>query len=415
MFGMIMLIGGISQVVSAFWAGKWSGFLLQVLVGILYVVVGFIVIDAPVGSAASLTLVIAAFLFIGGMVRIVVALVDRFTGWGWVLLNGAVTLLLGLLIYKQWPLSGLFVIGLFVGIEMIFNGWYWVMLALGLKKLPEIQCEESLDIVLCATLVIAVQRESNGEAAGGRASDWVLSAAPLPEPGVIGVQMALTMAHDVARASSSRRTRLSNASRRFARPLARDAVGRDRGVSRLAGTDPCGRRRRAVSGAVGCAGLPPVALARLPACRASVLAGVSPARRARRGVSFSREGTATTSAGWPFPGSQVGNRAMAYEFARSLLQRADGFVQRQKAIRVAMRLGMPFTTSSSAWTTSTASGGKAPRPEEGPPGSAQPPARPVRDCRRQAAGRRRQAVGGRRPGLEAAGWRLQAIDLQPPS
>ena len=141
LFGVIMLIGGISQVVSAFWAGRWSGFLLQVLVGILYVVVGFMVIDAPVASAASLTLVIAAFLFIGGMIRIVVAMAERFPGWGWVLLNGAVTLLLGLLIYKQWPLSGVFVIGLFVGIEMIFNGWYWVMLSIGLKKSPKIQCD----------------------------------------------------------------------------------------------------------------------------------------------------------------------------------------------------------------------------------------------------------------------------------
>ena len=141
MFGVIMLIGGISQVVIAFWAGRWSGFLLQVLVGILYVVVGFMVIDAPVASAASLTLVIAAFLFIGGVIRIVVAMAERFPGWGWVLLNGAVTLLLGLLIYKQWPLSGVFVIGLFVGIEMIFNGWYWVMLSIGLKKSPKIQCD----------------------------------------------------------------------------------------------------------------------------------------------------------------------------------------------------------------------------------------------------------------------------------
>jgi uncharacterized membrane protein HdeD (DUF308 family) len=69
-----------------------------------------------------------------GVFRIVFALSERFAGWPWVLLNGAVTLMLGFLIYKQWPASGLWVIGLFVGIELIFNGWAWVMLALGLRR-----------------------------------------------------------------------------------------------------------------------------------------------------------------------------------------------------------------------------------------------------------------------------------------
>jgi uncharacterized membrane protein HdeD (DUF308 family) len=78
-------------------------------------------------------LILAIFLIFAGIFRIVFALAERFTGWGWVLLNGAVTLLLGLLVYKQWPASGLWVIGLFIGIEMIFNGWAWVMLSFSLK------------------------------------------------------------------------------------------------------------------------------------------------------------------------------------------------------------------------------------------------------------------------------------------
>lgn len=134
MFGFLMLAGGISQIVSAFWAGKWSGTLLHLLVGILYVVVGWMIIDCIDTAALQLTLLIAFFLIFSGIFRIIFALSERFTGWGWVLLNGAVTLLLGFLIYKQWPYSGEWVIGLFVGIELIFNGWAWVMLALGLKQ-----------------------------------------------------------------------------------------------------------------------------------------------------------------------------------------------------------------------------------------------------------------------------------------
>jgi uncharacterized membrane protein HdeD (DUF308 family) len=92
------------------------------------------IIGHPAESAIQLTLIIAIFLMIGGIFRIVFALSERFSGWEWVLLNGFVALLLGLMIYKQWPASGLWVIGLFVGIDLIFNGWAWIMLSLGLRK-----------------------------------------------------------------------------------------------------------------------------------------------------------------------------------------------------------------------------------------------------------------------------------------
>jgi uncharacterized membrane protein HdeD (DUF308 family) len=84
-----------------------------------------------------LTKILAIFLIVVGALDILSALIQRFHGWGWVLLNGGVTLLLGLLINRQWPSSALWVIGLFVGIEMLFNGWAWIMLSLGLKSYKE--------------------------------------------------------------------------------------------------------------------------------------------------------------------------------------------------------------------------------------------------------------------------------------
>lgn len=134
LFGFLLLAGGISLIVSAFWAGKWSGTLLHLLIGVLYVIVGLMIVDSPANSAVQLTLIIAFFLIFSGIFRVIYALSERFTGWGWVLLNGAVSMLLGFLIYKQWPYSGMWVIGLFVGIELIFNGWAWVMLSVGLKQ-----------------------------------------------------------------------------------------------------------------------------------------------------------------------------------------------------------------------------------------------------------------------------------------
>ena len=132
LFGVLLLVGGI---VTSFWAGKWSGMFVHLLTGLLYVVAGFFLIDAPAEGAMFLTMVIAIFLIVGGIFRIITSLVDRYAGSGWVMLNGVVALLLGIMIYRQWPLSGLWVIGVFVGIEMIFNGWAWVMLSLDLCRL----------------------------------------------------------------------------------------------------------------------------------------------------------------------------------------------------------------------------------------------------------------------------------------
>jgi uncharacterized membrane protein HdeD (DUF308 family) len=138
MFGFLILIAGIVQVVSSFWSGKWSGFLLHLLVGILYLVTGYITMHAPLAAVAGLTLVIAAMLLAAGAFRIAGAMVVRFPGWPWVLMNGIIGLLLGIMIFRQWPSSSQWVIGVFVGVELIFNGWAWIMLSLGVKNIPKL-------------------------------------------------------------------------------------------------------------------------------------------------------------------------------------------------------------------------------------------------------------------------------------
>jgi len=136
-FGWILLIGGVMEVVHAFWHKRWAGFFLDLLTGILYVVAGWMMITNPQESALLLTLLIAMFLVFQGVFRIVAALAVRYPHWGWVLLDGVVSLLLGVLIWRRWPVSGLWVIGLFVGIEMLLNGWSLVMLGLTGRNLPE--------------------------------------------------------------------------------------------------------------------------------------------------------------------------------------------------------------------------------------------------------------------------------------
>ena len=133
-FGLMLLAGGIAQVVSSFWTGQWSGFLVNLLVGLLYIITGFFVIDTPLASAIALTLLLALMFFVSGLFRIVAALTLRHPMWGWSLASGIISVMLGVMIYRQWPASGVWVIGLFVGIELIFNGWTWIMLSIGLLR-----------------------------------------------------------------------------------------------------------------------------------------------------------------------------------------------------------------------------------------------------------------------------------------
>lgn len=113
-----------------------GNFFLHLLVAVLYFIAGVFVFEHPGRTVAGLTLVIAAVLFVEGFLRIVVALTERFHGWGWVLLNGVISLALGVMIWRQWPESSLWVIGVFVGIDLLFNGWSLIMLALALRGLP---------------------------------------------------------------------------------------------------------------------------------------------------------------------------------------------------------------------------------------------------------------------------------------
>jgi uncharacterized membrane protein HdeD (DUF308 family) len=133
-FGILLLIGAIFEVVTAFWGRRWRGFFLHLLTGILYLIAGVFMIENPLEAALALTLLIAACLLVGGILRVVLSVVERFDGWGWMLLNGIVSVILGVSIWRQWPLSGFWVIGLFIGIEMLFSGLSWVMLGLALRS-----------------------------------------------------------------------------------------------------------------------------------------------------------------------------------------------------------------------------------------------------------------------------------------
>lgn len=135
MLGWLLIIGGLSSVFHAFMERQWGGFLIDLLTGLFYCIAGFMMVANPGQAAVTLTLLIAMFLILGGAFRIVESLVGDLPHKPWVLLNGVVTFILGILIWRQWPSSGLWVIGLFVGIEMLLYGWSLVMLATAARSM----------------------------------------------------------------------------------------------------------------------------------------------------------------------------------------------------------------------------------------------------------------------------------------
>jgi len=135
--GVALMVSGAAMIVGAFWAGRWSGFLLQVLVGLFYLVCGLMITDAPGPSLAVLALFVASLFIVLGAFRVVAAFMIRFPQWGWALLNGVITLLAGLIIYRHFPQSALWVVGILVGVEMLFNGWSWIMLAMAIRGIPK--------------------------------------------------------------------------------------------------------------------------------------------------------------------------------------------------------------------------------------------------------------------------------------
>jgi uncharacterized membrane protein HdeD (DUF308 family) len=143
LFGWLLIAAGLLEAFHAFWRKKWGGFFVDLLTGILYVVVGFMIVANPAASAVSLTLLIALFLIFSGISRIVIALTVQVHNRAWLALHGVIVLLLGISIWNNWPLSGLWVIGLFVGIELILNGWSLIMLSLAAKRLSRTPATEA--------------------------------------------------------------------------------------------------------------------------------------------------------------------------------------------------------------------------------------------------------------------------------
>lgn len=133
--GIMMVIAGVAEVINAFQIKAWGKFLLWLLLGVLYIVAGLLAFENPLLVAAFLTLFLGISLMLSGIMRAVLAFsMQRTMPWIWVLLSGAITFLLGLIIVAHWPVSGLYILGLFLGIDLVIAGVGWIGIGSGLKR-----------------------------------------------------------------------------------------------------------------------------------------------------------------------------------------------------------------------------------------------------------------------------------------
>lgn len=133
--GAIILLGGITQVIASLFCRKWKGFFLHLLIGLLYAGFGLLLLTYPLEGAVMLTLILAILILLGGIAKTLFAFQIRpLPSWGWILFSGIVSLALGILIWSQMPFGALWILGLFIGIDLLFSGLGLTFLALAWRR-----------------------------------------------------------------------------------------------------------------------------------------------------------------------------------------------------------------------------------------------------------------------------------------
>lgn len=134
-FGALLISVGIFEAIHAVKLNKWSSLIFRLLLSLLYIAAGIFTALYPTVNAINLTLLLAIFFVIVGIIRIGYALTHKFEYKTLVIFNGIASIVLGGLIFYQWPSSGLWSIGMLLGVDALFTGWTWTFLAFRAKQI----------------------------------------------------------------------------------------------------------------------------------------------------------------------------------------------------------------------------------------------------------------------------------------
>lgn len=135
-FGWLLIASGLAQLLGAAGSRRLGGYFLNLLGGVFAFVVGVMTLRHPGAMDLALTMLIATYLLVVGIFRVLGAVGTRFYGWGLALAGGLLSLALGAYIYATLPIAKFWVIGTFIGVEILSHGWTWIFLALAMRDRP---------------------------------------------------------------------------------------------------------------------------------------------------------------------------------------------------------------------------------------------------------------------------------------
>jgi uncharacterized membrane protein HdeD (DUF308 family) len=134
--GFLMFGSGIAQIVHAFKSNQWGTGVWGTVIGLLGCFAGLFMIFRPLAGMAALALFLAIYFLVDGISEIIAAFKIRpDRGWGWVLFNGLIAVVLGFMIWRQWPLSGAWAIGILFGVHILMSGWTMIILGTGARRI----------------------------------------------------------------------------------------------------------------------------------------------------------------------------------------------------------------------------------------------------------------------------------------
>jgi uncharacterized membrane protein HdeD (DUF308 family) len=143
LFGTLLVAAGSATVLHSLLIADWKGFFVELIAGILSSVVGWMIIMNPILGATTLTIVLGVYFTVSGLIKISGGLLNNLEHWGWLLFNGIASSALGLMILAQWPAASLWVLGMFLAIDLMVSGWTAIMLSLAVRRICKLKDQET--------------------------------------------------------------------------------------------------------------------------------------------------------------------------------------------------------------------------------------------------------------------------------
>jgi uncharacterized membrane protein HdeD (DUF308 family) len=129
-FSWLFIFAGIAQIVYAFGSRGAGQLVWKLLLGVLYLGAGIIILSNVLSGALALTLILGVTIFVQGVIQVILAFGIRpARNWGWLLVSGILGIILGIFIWSEWPFNAIWLIGLWVGINLLFDGIWMITLS----------------------------------------------------------------------------------------------------------------------------------------------------------------------------------------------------------------------------------------------------------------------------------------------